>query len=87
MEQVAMRLAAGNEWNYLGGDDEAKKPLEVVIRAFERPVLCATGEDASGPTGEPVRCAPGQGIRLVGRHFYVQAEGGGRPLISHRGLV
>lgn len=87
VEQVALRLDASKDWTYLGGlPEDVKKPAEVVIRAFEAPVLAATGAAAEAPDAEPVRCGKGEGIRLIGRHFFVRGEHPGAHLVSYRGL-
>jgi hypothetical protein len=87
MEQVALRLQRTDGWTYLGGDAEAKKPLEVVVRAFEGAVLAATGSGPNAPDADPVTVPEGEGRRLVGRHFFVRPAGGdGSRLISYRGL-
>jgi hypothetical protein len=87
MEQVALRLRKTDGWTYLGGKPEARKPLEVVLRSFERPVLAATGETEKGPDAEPVRIPPGEGRRLEGRHFFVRPAPPEAPcLVSYRGL-
>ena len=51
MDQVALRLEEASDWTYLGGNAEAKKPLEVVVRAFEGAVLFATGSGPERPDG------------------------------------
>ena len=88
MEQHALRLRKLDGWTYLGGKSDAKKPLEVVVRAFDGDVLYATGESERAPEGEPVRVPAGEGRRLEGRHFFVRPAPPESPrLISHRGLV
>jgi hypothetical protein len=88
MEQLALRLAADAGWRWLGGDEEARKPLSVVLRAFDVPVLFACGEERSRPREEDaVRVPVGEGRRLVGRHFFarpVAADATGR--VTVRGL-
>lgn len=87
MEQVAIRIQKTDGWTYVGGDAEAKKPIEVVIRAFEGNVLTAIGEGESTPTSEPVAVPEGEGRRLVGRHFFVRPAPPERAcLISFRGM-
>jgi hypothetical protein len=87
MEQVALRLQKTDGWTYLGGDSEAKKPLEVVIRAFEGGALAATGPTEKAPEGEGVDVPEGEGRRLVGRHFFARPARPDAPcLISYRGL-
>jgi hypothetical protein len=87
MEQVALRVQKTDGWTHLGGRDDAKKPIEVVIRAFDGTVLAATGEAGGAPDAEPVTVPEGEGRRLVGRHFFVRPAPPERPcLISYRGL-
>lgn len=85
MDQVALRLARSSAWTHLGGNSEAKKPLEVVVRAFEGDVLFATGTDAEGPDSDPVEVATGEGRRLAGKHFFVRPQDGDC-LLSYRGI-
>lgn len=87
MEAIALRLQKTDGWTCIGGKEDAKKPLDVVIRAFEGPVLAATGSSDKAPDREPVLVPRGQGRRLVGRHFFVRpAPPVGPRLITHRGL-
>jgi hypothetical protein len=81
MEAVEIHLPAGDRWTYLCGQADAKKPADVVVRAFERAVLCAVGEGERGPDAEPILVPSGEGRRLVGRHFY------GRPADPAQGGV
>lgn len=87
MDHVALRLSGTPTWTHLGGKDDAKKPLEVIVRSFDREVEFAAGESADAPDGEPVRVPVGQGRRLAGRHFFVRpAEAGADCRISYRGV-
>ena len=87
MEQVALRLRKLDGWTLLGGEPEAKKPVEVVVRSFERPVLCATGAGPNAPDSPPVEVPPGEGRRLTGRFFFARPASPDAPcLISFRGL-
>ena len=87
MEQIAYRLDGSDEWTHLGGKTGAKKPLELVVRAFDGDVLAATGTDESAPDQEAVRVPHGEGRRLVGHHFFVRpAPPAGPRLISYRGI-
>ena len=87
MDHVALRLPGPASWTHLGGDDAAKKPLEVVVRSYDRDLEFATGEDAEGPAGEAVRVPRGEGRRLEGRHFFVRPVQAGAPCrLSYRGL-
>jgi hypothetical protein len=87
MEQIALRLAASDGWRHLGGDAEARKPLEVVVRAFEGDVLLAAGAGPDAPEGEPVLVPQGEGRRIEGRHFFVRtAADAGSCLLSYRGI-
>ena len=85
MEQVALRLI-GDSWTYLGGDADAKQPLELVVRAFDGAACMAIGEGPDGPTGDPVDVPEGEGRRLEGRHFYAKPATGNSCLISYRGI-
>jgi len=88
MEQYVVRLTDLTGWTYLGGNDEAKKPIELVVRAFEHDVLGAVGDGPSAPSSEPVVVPLGQGRRLEGKHFFVKPAPPARAcLISHRGLL
>ena len=87
MESVALRVQKTDGWTRIGSKPDAKKPLDVVVRAFEGPVLIATGSEDKEPDREPVLVPDGEGRRLVGRHFFVRpAPPVGPRLISHRGL-
>jgi hypothetical protein len=87
MEQVALRLRKTDGWTLLGGDPEAKKPIEVILRSFERPVLFATGASETAPDSEPVVVPPGEGRRLEGRWFFARPAPPEAPcLVSYRGL-
>jgi hypothetical protein len=86
VEQVAVRIAPEDGWTRLGGPPP-EKPVEVVIRAFDGPVLCATGTGPAAPDSEPRLLPPGEGLRLEGRHFFVRpAPPEGGRLVSYRGL-
>ena len=84
MDQVALRLDGTGEWIHLGGDAEAKKPLEVVVRAFDADVEFATGEGPGTPASDAVRVPAGEGRRLEGKHFFVRASAPSR--ITYRGI-
>jgi hypothetical protein len=87
MEQVARRLDGAESWTYLGGKANAKKPLELVVRAFDGDVVAATGSADAAPDGEPVRIPTGEGRRLTGLHFFVRpAPPIGPRLITYRGI-
>jgi hypothetical protein len=88
MEQVALRLTKTDGWTLLGGDPEAKKPVELVVRSFEHPVAVAAGESDRMPDKDAVRVPAGEGRRVVGRWFFARpAEPSLGPcLISYRGL-
>ena len=85
MEQVALRLS-GDSWTYLGGDADAKQPLELVVRAFENGAMASVGEGPDAPSGEPVEVPVGEGRRLEGRHFFARPAQGNGCLISYRGI-
>ncbi len=91
MDQVALRLEGNAGWTYLGGNDEARKPLEVILRAFDCDVEFAVGEagpagsgDTGVPMGEPVTVPVGEGRRLAGKHFFARAASSCR--VSYRGI-
>jgi hypothetical protein len=86
MEQVALTLPPGSGWTYLGGDAEARKDIEVVLRAFDQDVEFVKGQDAETPGPDPVRVPVGEGRRLVGRHFFARPTGQGACRITRRGL-
>ena len=54
MESVALRVQKTDGWTRIGSKPDAKKPIDVVVRAFEGPVLVATGTDEKEPDREPV---------------------------------
>ena len=84
MDQVALRLDGTGRWIYLGGNADAKKPLEVVVRAFDDPIEFATGSGAESPDSDPVAVPTGEGRRLEGLHFFVRSAV--RTRISFRGI-
>ena len=87
MDHVALHLESSSGWTYLGGDGDARKDLEVVVRAFDREVEFALGTGADAPDGDAVAVPAGEGRRLVGRHFFVRATaGGGACRITYRGI-
>jgi len=87
MEQVALRLAEPTVWTCVGSRPDAKKPIEVVVRAVEGPLLASTGEGDEAPDAEPVLVPEGEGRRLSGRHFFVKAASPEGPrLLTVRGL-
>lgn len=87
METHAVHLM-GSEWTYLGGDDEAAKPIELVLRSYDQDVYGATGEDQGAPDTEPVLVPAGQGRRLEGKHFFVRPSDPALPCrVAHRGLL
>ncbi len=87
MEQIAIRLTQNDTWTYLAGDSDAKKDLEVVVRAFDHDALARTGASQTAPDGEEVLVPVGQGRRLIGKHFFARPAGKHRRcLISYRGI-
>jgi hypothetical protein len=87
MEQVAVRLTKTDEWTLLGGDPEAKKPAEIVVRSFGGAAHVATGKTDRTPDTEPILVPAGEGRRLAGRWFFARPAGdGGVRTISYRGL-
>jgi hypothetical protein len=87
MEATAMRLPSGERWSYLGGQAGAKEPLDVVVRAFEAPVLAAVGDQERGPDSEPVLVPAGEGRRLCGWHFFARpASAASGALVTFRGI-
>ena len=88
MEQYVLNVTKTDGWTYIGGDAEAKKPYELVVRTFDGHVLIATGETDGAPDSDPVSVREGEGRRLEGKHFFVRPAPPERPcVISHRGLV
>jgi hypothetical protein len=88
MEQVALRLTNTQDWTLLGGNPEAKKPVEVVVRSFDVPVHVATGSTNRAPDVEPIVVPAGEGRRLTGRWFFARPVAPGGPCrISFRGDV
>ena len=90
MEQYVLRLDEAGQWTHLGSTPEDKKDdSEVVIRTFDGEIEGATGSGPGAPDGDPVRVPPGEGRRLIGRHFFVRLpEGAAGPCrVSHRGLI
>ena len=70
-------------WRLLGSTPE-KSPVEVVLRAFDVPVLFATGRGPAAPDAAPTAVAPGEGARLSGLHFFAKPAtpgAGGRILV------
>lgn len=87
MEAIAVRLPPGERWTYLCGESGAKKPADVVVRAFEHALLAAVGTGERGPDTEPVLVRPGEGRRLVGQHFFARpADPVQGSLVTYRGL-
>jgi len=87
MDHVALRLPGTQTWTYLGGKEEAKKPLEVVVRSYDAPVEIATGDDGTTPSADTILVPAGEGRRLEGRHFFARAAAtGGSCRISYRGV-
>jgi hypothetical protein len=85
-EALALTLAPGTEWRHIGSAPEAK-PIELVVRSFDRPVLFAAGTGSNRPDGEPVEVGAGQGARLEGMHFFARPTPGPGPArILVRGL-
>lgn len=87
MEATSRRLPAGERWTYLGGQADAKEAFDLVVRAFEAPVLVATGENDRAPDTEPVLVQRGEGRRLCGLHFFARPAVAGAPaVVTLRGL-
>jgi hypothetical protein len=87
MDATSLRLSPGSAWAYLGGQPHAKEPLDLVVRAFEGPVLVAVGENERAPDAEPVLVPAGQGRRLCGTHFFARpAEEARGAVVTLRGL-
>lgn len=87
MEATVVRLSSGERWSYLCGQSGAKEPIDLVVRAFEGPALCAVGDAERGPDSEPILVPVGQGRRLCGFHFYARpADPTRSSLITYRGL-
>lgn len=77
-EAVALTLPADASWRLLGSAPEGK-PVEVVLRSFDRAVLFAVGAGRAAPSAEPIEVAPGQGARLEGLHFFARPGPGSGP--------
>ena len=87
MEQVALRMPAVEDWTLIGSHPDAKKPLEIVVRAVDGPLLVATGTDDGAPSSEAVFVPTGEGRRLCGRHFFAKAAPPVGPrLLTYRGM-
>jgi hypothetical protein len=86
LEATSRRLPAGERWTYLGGQADAKEPFDLVVRAFEAPVLVAIGENDRAPDTEPVLVPVGQGRRLCGQHFFARPAEGAAAVVTFRGL-
>jgi len=84
MDHVALRLDGTGTWVRLAGASEAKKPVEVVVRAFDAPVRFAAGDGTDGPRDQGVEVPAGEGRRLSGLAFFVRANTACR--ITYRGL-
>ena len=87
MEATSRRLPVGEAWTYLGGQPDAKEPIDLVVRAFEAPVLVAVGMNDRAPDSEPVLVPLGEGRRLCGSHFFARPLEALRPaIVTVRGL-
>jgi len=84
MQQVALRLPGAAAWTYLGGDESARKPFDLIVRAFDADIEIATGPTAAAPSDEVLPVPRGQGHRLTGTHFFARSKTACR--ISYRGL-
>ena len=85
-EAYALTLPPVDSWRLLGSTPE-NEPVEVIVRAFDLPVLFAVGKSPSRPDGEPATVAPGEGVRLTGLHFFAKPARAGEPCrILVRGL-
>lgn len=87
MDAFALRLRKTDGWTYLGGQPQARKEPEVVVRAMEGDVRFAVGQGERGPDGEGLLVRQGEGRRLAGRHFFVRPAASAPCLLVHRGLV
>ncbi len=88
MEQVELRLTKTDGWTLLGGEPDAKKPPEVVVRAFEHAIEIAAGETDRMPDAPPIPVPAGEGRRVAGRYVFARPADPdmGPCLISYRGL-
>ena len=76
----------GADWRLLGSTPE-KEATEVVVRAFDRDVLVATGSSAGRPDGTPITVRAGSGGRVLGLHVFARpALAGTRCRILVRGV-
>ena len=82
MESVALRVQKTDGWTCIGSRPDAKKPLDVVVRAFEGPVLVAPGSEDKAPDREPVLVPAGELVQEEGdvghRPLSLSREPGGR---------
>lgn len=87
MEAVAVLLPTGERWTCLCGQADARKPGDVVVRAFESAVLCAVGDTERGPDSEPILIPAGQGRRVIGPYVFARlARPGQTGHVSYRGV-
>ena len=85
-EAWSVTLEPGEDWRFLGSTPE-KGAVECVLRAFDGPVLFATGATARTPDGETITVESGGGGRLSGFHFFAKAASpGARRRILVRGV-
>jgi hypothetical protein len=85
-EGWAAVLKPGEDWRHVGGAPESE-PVEAIVRAFDLPVLFATGPTPRGPDAKPVVVGAGEGARLTGLHFFVKpATAGGDCRVLVRGV-
>jgi hypothetical protein len=73
MEAWTTTLGGGDDWTRLGSTPE-KGPVEVIVRAFDGPVLVATGATPARPDAAPVEVPPGEGRRVTGLHVFAKAS-------------
>jgi hypothetical protein len=84
-EGIALTLEPAGAWRRVGSAPEGK-PVEFVLRSFDRPVLFAAGSSPAEPEGEPIVVAPGEGARLEGLHVFARpTPGEGQVRILVRG--
>ena len=77
-EGRTMTLSPGEPWRYLGSTPE-KDAVDVVVRAFDRDVLVATGATAAKPDGASLTVSAGSGGRVTGLHVFAKPASPGAP--------
>lgn len=76
-----MSLAGGREWTLLGGEDQPKKPLECIVRSYDRAIEAVASQQRGGPAADTpaVHVPRGEGRRLTGSYFFARPVESGPP--------